>query len=138
MNDLDITRPDPSRLGFPPTLPIEVALRMKPVKDICAAYGIERLRWDALRVDPVFILAVKGYVEALKKEGMSFKLKAALQSEELLVTSWNLIHDKTGDVPPSVKADLIKYTVNAAGLGPSKNVESAGAGNALSINIHLR
>ena len=127
---------DPALLGYPATLPIEVALRTAPIRRICEEYGISRDEWDELRHHPQFIKDVAVASEELKKEGMSFKMKARLQSEELLKTSWRLIHDTSGDVPPSVKADLIKFTVRAAGYeADAKN--GAQANNNLQININL-
>ena len=62
-------------------------------------------------------------------------MKARAQAEELLTTSWLLIHNE--DVSPSVKADLIKSTVKWAGL-EVKGTEDNGAGNAgVSITINL-
>lgn len=139
MNALTTIRPDdPSELGYPPTLPIEIALRVAPLADICAAYGISKEDFAALRHDPVFVADLKRAVELVKKDGMSFKLKAQLQSDELLKTSWKMIHDNSGEVPPSVKADLLKFTIRAAGLDGSKDPSANGqAGPSLSIQINL-
>lgn len=115
-----------SVLGYPPTFPIEVALRTRPVPELCKVYGISSDEWARLIRDDVFRNQVQAYLDLLEKEGMSFKLKAMLQSEELLSTSFQLIHDVTGDVPPSVKADLIKHTHKVAGLVPGNN---EGGGN---------
>lgn len=128
---------DPALLGYPATLPIEVALRTAPIKRICEEYGISREEWETLRHHPQFIKDVATAAEELKKDGMSFKMKARLQSEELLKTSWRLIHDVSGDVPPSVKADLIKFTIRAAGYeADAKNGANAQQNN-LQININL-
>ena len=127
---------DPALLGYPPTLPLEIALRQATSKEICESYGIDRAAWDVLRRDPAFIAAVAGYAEELKKEGMGFKLKARLQAEELLKTSWHMTQDK--ECPPAVRADLIKFTVRAAGLDGAKDAGAGGGvGTALQINIHL-
>lgn len=131
------TPSDPSEFGFPATLPLELALKEKPVADLCKAYGIDRDGWEKLRHDPLFVAAVAGYVEELKKDGMSFKLKARLQAEVLLATSFKLIHSNNDDVPPQVKADLIKFTIRAAGLDGSKDQAQSGPQNALQININL-
>lgn len=137
MNALTTLNPDdPADLGYPPTLPIEVAMRNASVADICAAYGLSKEDWDKLRADPVFVADVAEAVELLKKEGMSFKIKARLQAEELLKTSWKLIHAPADEVPPSVKADLIKFTVRAAGL-EADNKASQNNQNNLQININL-
>ena len=134
-----LVRPsDPAELGFPPTLPIELAMRVAPVQQICAAYDITREEYEALRYDPNFRAAVKKARDMLKEEGMSFKMKARLQAEELLSTSWNLIHSDNDEVPPNVKADLIKFTIRAAGLDGSKD-QAASQHNmtGLQININL-
>jgi hypothetical protein len=139
MNALAPIKPaDPSELGYPPTLPVEIALRVAPLPDICAAYGISKQEFADLRHDPVFVADLRRAVEMVKKEGMSFKLKAQLQSDELLKTSWTMIHDKSGDIPASVRADLLKFIIRAAGLDGSKDPSANGANvPALSIQINL-
>lgn len=114
---------DPAGLSYPPGLPVEVALGDWPLSQICEAHGITREAWNVLRFNEVFRKDVKDCLDALKNDGMSFKLRARLQSEELLKTSWRLIHDTTGEVPPSVKADMIKHTHRVAGLVPANNPE---------------
>lgn len=123
--------------AYPPTLPIEVALKTASTQVICEAYGLSEAQWNKLRVDPLFVADVKAAAEELKKDGMSFKTKARLQSEELLKTSWQLIHSPHDEVAPSVKADLIKFTIRAAGLDGSKDAATAASQNALQININL-
>lgn len=125
---------DPAKLGWPHTLPIEVALRTATIPEICKDYNISREEWNTLRLHPGFIAEVAGCMEALKKEGVSFSMKAKLQAEELLKTSWRIIHDKTS--PAQVKADLIKSTMRWAGYDAKDNA-SAGQANNLQINIVL-
>lgn len=140
MSDVALYSPaDPSNLGYPATLPVEVALRTAPLKAICASYGIDRDAWDILREDPGFVAHVQRIVDAVQKDGgLSFKLKAQLQAEELLKTSWRLIHSPGAQVPPSVKADLIKFTVRAAGLDGSKDqAANQQTVPALSIQINM-
>jgi hypothetical protein len=135
---LPVVKPqNPAEIGaYPPTLPIELALRVDTVEKICEAYGISHDEWLELRADPVFQRDVSEAVKLVKKEGMSFKLKAQLQSEELLKTSWKMIHAPADEVPPSVKADLLKFTVRAAGYAEPAE-KAGGMQNALQINIHL-
>ena len=129
--------PNPADLGwYPPTFPVELALRVASVKTVCEAYGFDRAQWDAIRSDPVFQADLARACEMVKKDGMSFKLKAQLQSEELLKTSWRMIHAPEGKVPASVRADLLKFTIRAAGLVEDKT-GPAGTGNNLQININL-
>jgi len=93
---------------------------------------------DVLRFnqDPVFLKKVDHYRTDIRDNGITFKLKARAQAEELLTTSWFLIHDPA--VSPSVKADLIKSTVKWAGLEP-KNQEQieGGVSGGVTITINL-
>lgn len=126
---------DPSHIGmYPPTLPVEIALRVAPLRDICEAYGITKDQWAALRKDPIFQRDLSAAVEHVKKEGANVKLKAQLQCDELLKTSWRMIHDTSGATPPSVRADLIKHTYRVAGL---IEPPSGAASNAPTMNIQI-
>jgi hypothetical protein len=126
---------DPALLGFPSTLPIELAMGEYPRNDILAAYGIGPQEWDVLRFSPAFRKAVRDATDMLKKDGMSFRLKARMQSEALLETSWNIIHSP--HTPSAVKADLIKHTHRVAGLEPKGDGVLGQGGTALQININL-
>lgn len=130
------TRDDPSQLAWPPTLPIEIALRAQPVKDICADYGISHQEWDSIRTHPVFINEVASAMQALKKDGMPFKMRCQMQSLEMLKESWRMVHAGDDKVPPAVKADLIKATVKWAGYDPSTD-KSNGQVNGAQFNIQL-
>ena len=125
---------DPSLLGFPPMLPIELALRTAPVSTICAAYDIDKDELVRLAQDPVFAKAYNDARSALQKDGMSFRMKARMQAEELLKKSWSMIHNDA--TPTAVKADLIKSTVRWAGLEPKTDAGGA-LGSAFQININL-
>lgn len=126
---------DPARLGYPPTLPIEIALKTAPMSRIRDEYGYSDEEWDGLRRDPVFLADLAKAVEMVKQDGMSFKLKARLQAEEILKTSWRMIH--APEVPPSVKADLIKSTMRWAGYDDKSTAGAGQGGTALQININL-
>ena len=66
---------------------------------------------------------------------MTFKVKARAQAEELLTTSWTLIHSP--DVSAAVKADLIKSTVKWGGLEPKNDVLTEGGSGGVKITINL-
>ena len=85
--------------------------------------------------DPIFLKKVTFYRDEIKEKGMTFKLKARAQSEELLTTSWSLIHSP--DTSAAVKADLIKATVKWGGLEPKGDVTTEGAGGGVKITINL-
>lgn len=129
---------NPADIGYPATFPLEVALKTAPIQNICAAYGFSREDWAELRVSPRFISDLREAVDTVKQEGMSFKLKARMQSDALLATSWKMIHAPLDQVPSSVKADLIKSTVRWAGLEPEKTAAGGGQqGSTLQIQINL-
>ena len=125
---------NPALLGFPPMLPVELAMHVAPVPEICAAYDITREEFLQLIEDPLFIQAYASAKEMLQKDGMAFKTKAKLQAEQLLEKSWALIH--SDHTPSNVKADLIKSTIRWAGYEP-KSDQPGGVGNAFQININL-
>lgn len=136
LTNMAVRPDDPSELGYPPTLPIEIALQTAPMDDIREAYGFTVGQWQRLMNTEQFKSDITAARAMLSEEGMSFKAKARLQAEELLKTSWGLIHDKSGDVPPSVKADLLKFTIKAAGLEASPKDTGVNI-TPLQINISL-
>jgi len=85
--------------------------------------------------DPVFLKKVDHYRSEIRDKGMTFRLKARAQAEELLTTSWLLIHDPL--VSPAVKADLIKSTVKWANLEPKGNESAGESTGGVSITINL-
>lgn len=104
--------------------------------DIADRYAITSSDIIRYKEDPLFIKRVEDYREDVRDQGLTFRVKARAQAEELLTTSWLLIHNE--DVSPSVKADLIKSTVKWAGLEvkPDAQIE-AGGGGGVQISINL-
>lgn len=125
---------DPALLVWPPTLPIEIALKTASLPELQLEYGFSDEEWSALRYNPVFLADLARAVETVKEDGMSFKIKAKLQAEELLKRSWRLIHDNTGNTPPSVQADLIKATMRWAGYDD----KAAKADNLLATGLNIQ
>lgn len=126
----------PTDLIWPPTLPIELALKTADPATLQREYGYTDEDWAALRYNQVFLKDLASACELVRQEGMSFKLKAKMQSEELLKTSWRLIHAPMDQVPPSVKADLIKATARWAGFD-NKDAVGGGAVAANTLNIQI-
>jgi len=85
--------------------------------------------------DPVFLKKVDSYRGEIRDKGMTFRLKARAQAEELLTTSYVLIHSP--DVSPAVKADLIKSTVKWAGLEVKGDDEGSNVTGGVKININF-
>jgi hypothetical protein len=122
---------DPAALAFPPMLAMELAMRVDSPSAICRAYGLTRDDLAALIAHPVFIRAYQEALEALKVDGMSFKVKARLQAEEYLGTAFAMVQNPaTGD---AVRADIIKNTVRWAGY----DAKAAEVGGNANFNIVL-
>ena len=124
---------NPAENAFPFTLPVEVALNEYPVSEICESYGISMEQYGRLSKSDAFIRALNNAKEMLVKEGMSFKVKAKLQAENLLTTSWGLIHDVR--TPHNVRADLIKSTIRWAGYEAQDANGNVGSGFSININF---
>lgn len=129
---------DPTHISlYPPTFPVELALQTVPLPDILEAYSITMDRWADLQTHPVFVRDLAAAQEAVKKHGMSFKMKASLQAEAMLERMWEMAHAPFDEVPPAVQADLMKFVVKAAGLDASKDQAANAAGPGLQIQINL-
>ena len=120
-------------------LAFDVALRLEgsgeAVTDIITRHNISALELQDFSRDPVFAKRVEHYRAEVRDKGLTFKLKARAQAEELLKTSWLLIHSP--DVSAAVKADLIKSTVKWAGLEPKNEPTDTGGGGGVRITINL-
>jgi hypothetical protein len=121
------------RLAFDVALLLEGSGEtLDEVKD---RHKIEAADLLTFQQDRVFLKKVEGYRDEIREKGLTFKLKARAQAEELLTTSWSLIHSP--DVSAAVKADLIKSTVKWAGLEPKNEVSAEGGGGGVRITINL-
>lgn len=123
---------DPTSLVWPPTLPIELALKTAPPAELRVEYGYTPEEWDALRTNPVFLSELAGACELVRQEGMSFKLKAKLIAEENLKEVFRMTRDPK--VADTVKGKLIELTARWAGFDPRTNGEEAVGGGALQAN----
>lgn len=137
MEELDITLHRPTKWND--RLAFEIALLLEGSGETLNEV-LERNNFDALQLvqfkkDKVFLRKVEHYRTEIRDKGMTFKLKARAQAEELLATSWMLIHDPV--VSPAVKADLIKSTVKWAGLEPKNEVSTGDNAGGVTISINL-
>ncbi len=119
---------------------MDVALLMEgsgePLKEILNQHALSIDDMGRFNADKIFLRKITQLRTEIREKGMTFRLKARAQAEELLVTSWTLIHSP--DVSPAVKADLIKSTVKWGGLEPAKDAIVAGeATGGVSIVINL-
>lgn len=120
-------------------LALDIALHLEgsggTLPDILSDHGLTPFDLQDFNTDPVFTKKVDGFRDDIKNKGLSFKLKARVQAEQLLETSFALIHHP--DISPAVKADLIKSTVKWAGLEPRGSEEVSGGTGGVTITINL-
>jgi hypothetical protein len=129
------TRMDPSKVAWPSTLPIELALKTASPQELKEHYGFTDEEWAALRHHPVFIRELAAACELMKQDGMSFKAKCKLQAEGMLETNWRLVHAPSSEVPAAVKARLMETTFRMAGYDSKEGVGNIGSQLAIQINF---
>jgi hypothetical protein len=121
------------RLAFDVALTLEGS--GETMQEVMGRHNISASDLLKFKQDPVFLKKVEHYRDEVREKGMTFRLKARAQAEELLTTSYLLIHDP--GVSPAVKADLIKSTVKWAGLEPRNDDNSEGSAGGVRITINL-
>lgn len=106
------------------------------VQDMLTRNNLTAVEFMEFSKDKVFERTVQDYRAEIRTKGLTFRQKARVQAEELLRTSWILIHSI--DTPAAVKADLIKQTVKWGDLEPKNNsVDTGNGGSGVSITINL-
>lgn len=132
---------NPVEIVWPPTLPIELALKVAPNDQIRQEYGYSREEWNALPQVPAFIRDLTAACEMVRQEGMSFKLKARLIAEDNLKALWRMVHeDSNKETPPAVKAKLMELCARWGHYDPKSlplDGSAASTGNAVNIQINL-
>lgn len=123
-------------LTFNPVIAYELALGVTTPAGVFQKHGVPLEEAKRLIALPHFIQTIKEYKEELTTKGVTFRLKAKIQAEDLLTHSYVLATDP--EVPAAVRADLIKWTAKMAALEPGekdKGGGAAGAGFALNITF---
>ena len=121
------------RLAFDIALTLEGS--GESLNEITARHNITANDILVFNADPIFLKKVEHYRNEVREKGLTFRLKARAQAEELLTTSWLLIHDPA--VSPAVKADLIKSTVKWGGLEPKDTGAASADTGGVKITINL-
>lgn len=85
---------------------------------VIARHGVAPQQLHTLLQSTAFCTKVETYRRELQESGASFRLKAAIQAEELLKTQWRIIHDP--DTPPATAVKAIENVVRWAELEPKK------------------
>ena len=120
-------------------LAFDIALQLEgsgdDLQDVLTRHNMTAADLLDINKDPLFTKRVEAYRDDIREKGVTFRMKARAQAEELLTTSWVLIHSP--DVSAAVKADLIKSTVKWAGLEPKGDDTSGMQPGGVKITINL-
>lgn len=133
----EVMLPAPFTRQWTDRFALEVAMSLEGSGDkvsvILEAYGFTPEDLEGFALDPLFAQRVDALRTQLREKGLTFKLRAQAQAEELLATSWGIIHDP--ETSAAVKADLIKWTSKMAGFEPVKDIAADGGGVTITINM---
>lgn len=127
---------DATEITFDPRIAFEVALDLEDIETIFEKHGFEFDAAAALCSNPHFARKVQLYRDEILEGGVSFRLKAKLQAEDLLATAYNMALDP--NVPAAVRSDLIQWQARMADLEPAKKVidgQRGGGGAPFQLNI---
>jgi hypothetical protein len=125
-------KPLNGNFGFDPRLCFELALRMDPPDHVFQKYGYEGQAMIELAKNPTFQKVLKAYVDDINDNGLSFKAKARVAAEDLLIHAYEIATDP--EQPTAVRADLIKWHAKVADLEPKTNAPVSG-GNGFNLQI---
>lgn len=127
---------NPADLGYDPGLPVELALGLNAVSEICKEYGIGREELEALVANPMFRAEFEAARDIRTEKGGAFRLKAQLMAERMLEELYKIGMDK--EVGPAIRVKIANDIIEYAGRQPAKPAPGAGdMANALQININF-
>ena len=124
---------DPANYSFDPRLAYELALGLESPQEVFDRYGYSTDDAVKLLSNKTFIKTIKDYKLEVQENGITFKLKARIQAEDLLSHSYQIATDTS--MPANVRADMIKWTTAVAELGPKRDHSGGGGGSALTLAI---
>lgn len=104
------------------SLVIDVALGVDH-ETICEAYDLQYPQLQQIMHTAAFKNRLGKLQEDMSKDGVTFRMKAQMQAEEYLKTSFDMVHNP--EVDPKVRAKLIGDTVRWAGFDAAANAEAA-------------
>jgi hypothetical protein len=124
-------------LTFDPRIAYEIALGVASPSRVFEKYGVTLEVAQRMIATPHFLATIKKYQEEFAATGVTFRLKAKIQAEDLLTHSYVLATDP--EVPAAVRADMIKWTAKMADLEPAEKGKGAGGavGSGFTLNITL-
>jgi len=123
--------------AWPVRLPFDLALQVYDDEEVFQRHGITPERALKLINTPAFVNSIKVWREFVTKEGISFKTKARMAAEDLLMQAYVIATDPT--IPAGTRLESIKWHAKVAGLEPNpKDLEGGGGqGSGFTLRISL-
>jgi len=122
-------------LDVPAQLIAEAAVGIDSLEDICARYHYTPEQTALLRNDRGFEVRVSRMAAELKKEGVTFRMRAAHAAEDVMAEVW--LRAKDPEVGLALKIDALKTLAKLGDLEPKQNAPQVAAGNGFSITINI-
>ena len=123
------------RFAWPVRLPFDLAMQCWDDEEVFKRHEISPERAFQLIQNESFINSIKSWREFIVKEGISFKTKARMAAEDLLMQAYTIATDAS--IPPGTRLDAIKWHAKVAGLEPNpKDLEGGGGqGSGFTLKI---
>ena len=127
--------PLPTPLDIPAEMVVAIATGFEEPKEIAARYGFEGARWKQLSEWKPFLDAVAQQKAEFETNGNTFRLKAKVLTEDVFEDAYKIA--RSNDSTLMQKLEFVKLGAKLADMEPkaSANVQSAGAGFSITINM---
>lgn len=126
---------DPGKASFPDKLPIELALGLNPIPEICAHYGLSKADFAAIIELPQFQAAYDWALEEKLKVGGTTRLRCAMMTDEAVSTLYFAMTDPENHI--NQRAAHAKDIIRLAGHEPPKQKDGGDPTDKFSIHINL-
>lgn len=124
---------NPGEATFPHQLPIELALGLNPVPEICEAYGLTREEFAAIIQVEHFQAMYEWAMEEKNRPGGAFRLQMAMMGDEAAKVIFTTLTTVDSGLPLRMRA--AELVAKFGGLEPPKQVAGVDVGERFAINI---
>lgn len=129
-------RPDqPLSLEVPQEMVVAIATGMEEPADIASRYGFEGHKWQQLKKWKPFLDAVAAQRAELEANGMTFKIKAKVLTEDVFEDAYKIA--RSNDATLLQKLEFIKLGAKLADMEPKNNSAQVAQGPGFSISINF-
>lgn len=126
---------NPGDACFPDKLPIELALGLNPIPEICASYGLSKEDFAAIIAIPQFQAAYEWAMEEKMKVGGATRLRCAMMTDEAVSTLYFAMTDPENHI--NQRAAHAKDIIRLAGHEPAKPKETVAENEKFTIAIQF-